>query len=165
MKNISRKIGLTLAVAAVLAVGVIGGLLAQQTTYVPTVASVGSTDLFQDVVGGSPSAQSVYATAGQITDTVSIAYSVPLTGFAITQGVGVNRTIINPAGTLATGGFTFNATPTNGASACFSSTQTVTAATFTGNTGQTVTGAPTTMSAGTSVCFIYVASVSTWFKV
>jgi hypothetical protein len=46
------------------------------------------------------------------------------------------------AAALATGAFTFNATPTNGSRACFASTQTQTAVTFTGATGQTVVGTP-----------------------
>lgn len=140
------------------------GLAFAQSISVPQVTGVGASDLFQDVVGGQPQAQSQYATAGLINNTTSVAYSVPLTAFTITQVVGTTWTIINPAGTLATGTFTFNASPTNGARACFVSTQTQTAVTFTGNTGQTVTGAPTAMVAGTPICFTYVASVSTWFK-
>lgn len=140
-----------------------GSAFAQVPT-VPTVSSVGATDLIQDVVNGTPQAQSYYATAGLIGNTTSVAYSVPVTAFTITQGVGTTWTIINPAGTLGTGTFTFNATPTNGSRACFVTTQTQSAVTFTGNTGQTVTGAPTSMSAGTAVCFSYVSSVSTWFK-
>ena len=141
----------------------VGAALAQIPTP-PTVLSVGATDLFLDVVGGVPTPNAQYAPAGLLGNTTSVAYSVPLTAFTITQGVGTTWTIINPAGTLATGTFTFNATPTNGSRACFVSTQTQTAVTFTANTGQSVVGNPTSMVAGTAVCFTYVASTSTWYK-
>jgi hypothetical protein len=151
----------TLAAAIAL---IVGGPVLAQTYPVPQVTSVGAADLFQDVVGGYGQAQSYYAPPGLIGNTASVAYSVPVTAFAITQGVGTTWTIIAPAGTLATGGFTFNASPTNGSRACFVSTQTQTAVTFTGATGQTVTGAPSAMVAGTPICFTFVAAVSTWFK-
>lgn len=151
-----------LALGAGLAI-LCGAALAQSIS-VPLVTGVSAADLFQDVVGGQPQAQSQYATAGQIGNTTSVSLTVPLTAFTITQGVGTTWTIIQPAGTLATGTFTFNASPTNGSRACFVSTQTQTAVTFTGNTGQTVVGAPTAMVANTAVCFVYVASTSTWYK-
>jgi hypothetical protein len=156
-----KKLLLACAAALTFAGGV---AVAQLNTGLPQVASVGATDLFQDIVQGTPQPYNVYTTAGLLNNTTSVAYSVPVTAFTITQGVGTTWTIINPAGTLATGTFTFNATPTNGSRACFVSTQTQTAVTFTGATGQTVTGAPTSMAAGTPACFTYVSSVSTWFK-
>jgi hypothetical protein len=151
-----------LGLAGAIALGAVAAI--SQTITIPQVTSVGATDLFQDVVGGNPVVGNQYALAGLLTNTTSVAYSVPLTAFTITQGVGTTWTIIAPAGTLATGTFTFNASPTNGARACFVSTQTQTAVTFTGNTGQTVVGAPTAMVAGTAVCFTYVTSASSWIK-
>jgi hypothetical protein len=150
--------------AAFLAAFGLGIGIAQINVNPAIVQSVGANDLFQDIIGGNSAPYNSYATPGLLGNTTSVAYSVPLTAFTITQGVGTTWTIINPAGTLATGTFTFNATPTNGSRACFVSTQTQTAVTFTGNTGQTVTGAPTAMVAGTPVCFTYVTSVTTWFK-
>jgi hypothetical protein len=154
---------LLLSAAAAVLLGVSGYAIAQ-TIVVPQVASVNAGDLFLDVVNGVPTAPGVYASAGQIGNVASVSYSVPVTAFSITQGTAVTWTVLNPAGTLATGTFTFEAAPTNGTRACVVTTQTQTAMTFTGNTGQTVTGAPTAMAAGTPVCFLYVASVSTWFR-
>lgn len=49
---------------AAAALGLLGvGLAVAQTPYVPQVQSIGSSDLFQDVVGGSPAAGSSYAPA------------------------------------------------------------------------------------------------------
>jgi hypothetical protein len=153
-----------LLLAAVAALSLVAGVALAQLNSATIVSSVGATDLFPDTIGGAPQPSTQFAPAGLISNTASVAYSVPLTAFTITQGAGITWTIINPAGTLATGTFTFNATPTNGSRACLVSSQTQTAITFTGNTGQTVTGAPTALVAGTPVCFTYVASVSTWFK-
>ena len=143
---------------------IVGGVTLAQNINIPQVTSIGPSDLFQDLVGGNPQAGNYYASAGQITSVASVAYSVPSTGFSITQGTDVTWTVINPAGTLATGTFTFNAAAIQGSRACIVSTQTQTAITFTGATGQTVTGAPSALVAGTPVCFVYIASVSTWFK-
>jgi hypothetical protein len=156
---------LLLGASALVVAALMGaGVHAQINTNPAQVQSVGAADLFLDVLGGIPSPSGTYATPGLMSNTNSVSLSVPLTGFAITQGVGTTWTIIQPAAALATGAFTFNATPTNGSRACFASTQTQTAVTFTGATGQTVVGAPGAMVAGTPVCFTYVASTSTWYK-
>jgi hypothetical protein len=158
-----KKLLLGVAGLFALAIGGVIGAQAQLNT-LTSVLSVGAGDMFLDVVGGAPSPTASYATAGLISNTTSVAYSVPLTAFTITQGTGVTWTIINPAGTLANGTFTFEAAPTNGSRACIVSSQTQSAITFTGASGQTVTGAPSALVAGTPVCFTYVSSVSTWFK-
>lgn len=147
-----------------LALSLLSGTAYAQVLPIPIVPQVGANDLFQDVVGGMPSAQSAYATAGQINNVVSVVQTVPLTAFTITQAQGVTWTAINPAGTLATGTFTFEPIAVNGSRACFVSSQTQTAVTFTANTGQSVSGNPTSMVAGTAVCFTYIAASSTWFK-
>jgi hypothetical protein len=156
---------LLLGAAGLLLVG-IGAAIAQLPTP-SSVLSVGATDLFLDVVGGAPSPTASYATAGLIGNTASVAYSVPLTAFTITQGVGTTWTIINPAGTLATGTFTLSPSPTNGSRACFVSTQVQSAVTFTANTGQSIVNGPGSTSmatAGTPICFTYVSSISSWIK-
>lgn len=134
------------------------------TITAPKVLTVGPTDLFQDVVGGIPQVGNQYATAGQIAGVPSYVYAVPLTAFSLTFGNSQAWYILNPAGTLATGTITFAPAPADGQRECTVSSQTQTAITFTANTGQTVVGAPTSMVAGTPVCFSYVASVATWFK-
>ena len=52
----------TALLAAVCAVGLAGGVAIAQTIAVPTVTSMGITDIMQVVKGGVPSAQSTYTT-------------------------------------------------------------------------------------------------------
>ena len=54
-----------LAIAALLSLGAVAGVEAQ-TAPLPTVQKVGPTDLFQDIVNGSPQAGNVYASTLQI---------------------------------------------------------------------------------------------------
>ena len=158
---------LLLGSAGLLAVAGVIGIAQAQLNTLTSVLSVGASDMFPDVVNGVPSPATPYATAGLIGNTASVAYSVPVTGFSITQGVGTTWTIINPAGTLATGTFTLSPSPTNGSRACFVSTQVQSAVTFTANTGQSIVNGPGSTSmatAGTPICFTYVSSISSWIK-
>lgn len=59
-----KKKLLALAASALLTLGSAG--LMAQTILVPTVQNIGPNDLFQDVVGGYPTAQNFYATSAQI---------------------------------------------------------------------------------------------------
>lgn len=137
-----------------------------QVPTVPTVPNVGTTDLFQDVVRGFPQANNYYATAAQINNVQGYAIAVPTTGFSLTFGSGQTYYLIQPAGTLATGTFTFAAAPGDGAKECVRSTQTQTAVTIAANAGQTVGGtAVTTMAANTTYCWLFQASSSTWYPV
>ncbi len=159
-----RRILGAAAVAALLGLGLLG--LKAQTISVPTVLSVGPTDLFQDVVRGAPQASSYYATAAAINNVQGYQIAVPLTGFSLTFGNTQTYYLIQPAGTLATGTFTFAALPGDGAKECVRSTQTQTAVTMTANTGQTVGGtAVTAFVANTTYCWIYQASSSTWYPI
>jgi hypothetical protein len=155
---------LSLALLAITGAAAAGLALAQSYPP-PQVQTVGPTDLFQDIVRGAPSPSSVYATAGQIAGVPSYVYSVPLTAFSLTFGNSQTWYILNPAGTLATGTFTFAPNPADGQRECVADSQIQTAVTFTANTGQSVVGAPTAeASANWVACFTYVASVATWFK-
>lgn len=49
--------------AALAALGLLGGYAISQTITVPQVSSIGATDLFQDIVGGSPVVGNIYAPA------------------------------------------------------------------------------------------------------
>jgi hypothetical protein len=89
-------------------------------------------------------------------------YQVPTTGFSYTFAAGITNLIMNPAGTLATGTITMPASPADGMTITFSSTQTITALTVNGNTGQIIVGAPTTLTAGAVVVLVYRLSASTW---
>jgi hypothetical protein len=148
--------------AAVAGLAICGAIAYAQVIVVPTVTSVGTTDLFADVVAGQPSAQASYATASQIANVPGYRYTVATTGFSITVPNGVTYEILNPAGTLATGTFTMMPNPGDGARTCFFSTQTQTAVTLTANTGQTIVNGVTAFTANTQYCYTYVASLSAW---
>ena len=90
-------------------------------------------------------------------------YQAPTTGFSYTFAAGTNVLVMNPAGTLATGTITMPASPADGMTITFSSTQTITALTVQGNTGQSITGQPTTFGAGSAATFVYRLSNTTWY--
>lgn len=131
---------------------------------VPYLLSVNPNDAIQDVPHGAPATNNYYVTPGQISGVTSYIYNVPLTGFALTFANNQDLFVLNPAGTLATGAFTFAPSPSDGQRESVVSTQAVTAATFTANTGQSVVGAPTALAAGVTVTFTYIALTATWYK-
>jgi len=90
-------------------------------------------------------------------------YQVSTTGFSYTFAAGTTVLVMNPAGTLATGTITMPASPADGMTITFSSTQTITALTVNGNTGQTVVGGPTTLLAGQVASFVYRLASTSWF--
>jgi hypothetical protein len=149
-------LGLTVAIGGHVAIA--------QSIPVPYLANTTQSDAIQDIPRGAPSANSYFVTPGQIAGAPSYTYNVPVTGFALTFANNQDWYILNPAGTLATGAITFAPNPSDAQRECVASTQIVTTATFTANTGQTVVGAPTALAVGTAVCFTYVAPLATWFK-
>lgn len=90
-------------------------------------------------------------------------YQAPSTGFSYTFAAGTQVLVMQPAGTLATGTITMPASPADGMTITFSSTQTITALTVQGNTGQSITGQPTTFGAGSAATFVYRLSNTTWY--
>ena len=153
---------------AVLAGLLLGGIAVAygQSISVPTQTYLNTSDLIQVVPQGIPSAGNHYATPSLITNTVGYQISVPLTAFSLTFVNGQTYWYIQPAGTLATGTFTFEPNPGDGAKECVRSTQTQTAVTMTANTGQTVGGtAVTAMTANTTYCWLYQASSATWYPI
>jgi|ERR1700691_400332 len=135
-----------------------------QVTSPPQVANVGTADLFLDVVRGSPSANSYYATAQQINGVLGYVKTVTLTAFSLAFGNSQTYYLIQPAGTLATGTFILSANPGDGQRNCVRSTQTQTAVTLAvaAGSGQTINGGITAMTANTSYCYLYSANNSTW---
>lgn len=159
-----------MSIRKILAIGAGLSLIAlaavSQTISIPTVTSVGTADLFADAVRGVPTASGQYATAQAINNVPGYVISVPLTAFTLTFGNTQTYYYIQPAGTLATGTFTFAPNPGDGARECVRSTQTQTAVTMTANTGQTVGGtAVTAMTANTTYCWLYQASAATWYPI
>jgi hypothetical protein len=90
-------------------------------------------------------------------------YQVSTTGFSYTFAAGTTVLVMNPAGTLATGTITMPAAPADGMTISFSSTQTITALTVAGNTGQSIVGNPTTLNAGGGASFVYRLANTTWY--
>jgi hypothetical protein len=90
-------------------------------------------------------------------------YQTPTTGFSYTFAAGTNVLVMNPAGTLATGTITMPAAPADGMTITFSSTQTITALTVNGNTGQSIVSAPTVLPAQQAGAYIYRLSNTTWY--
>jgi hypothetical protein len=90
-------------------------------------------------------------------------YQTPTTGFSYTFTAGIQMLVMNPAGTLATGTITMPASPSDGMTITFSSSQQITALTLNGNTGQTVVGAVTFLPAKTGVSYVYRLASTSWF--
>jgi len=90
-------------------------------------------------------------------------YQTPTTGFSYTFAAGTQVLVINPAGTLATGTITMPASPADGMTITFSSSQQITALTLSGNTGQSVVSAVTFLPAKTGVSYVYRLANTTWY--
>lgn len=88
-------------------------------------------------------------------------YQVPLTGFNITPIAG--KTLLNPAGTLATGTITMPSSAFDGVMVKVSTTQTITSLTVSAATGQSINNAVTTLTAGGRLAYIYRAADKTWY--
>lgn len=155
-----KILGAVSALALLCAVG------AQAQSVPPQVPTVGTTDLFQDVVNGFPTSQSQFATAAQISGVLGYSYQIPLTAFSITAGASTALLYLNPAGTLATGTLTFAASPSDGQKFCLLDTQTQTAITLAAGTGNTFAGIanPTALVAGTQYCWFYDKSLAQWIR-
>jgi hypothetical protein len=91
-------------------------------------------------------------------------YLVPTTGFAYTFAAGTQNLVMNPAGTLAAGTITMPATPADGMTIRFSTSQTITALVVAANTGQSIVSAVTTLAAGGGAVYIYRLSNPTWYR-
>lgn len=91
-------------------------------------------------------------------------YQVPLTGFSITVPNYTNALILNPAGTLSTGTVIMPALLFDGQYISISSSQTITTLTISPNSGQTVIGAPSTITSISPVKFIYRVANKTFYR-
>ncbi len=94
-----------------------------------------------------------------------VTFNTPTTGFSITISDTVAELHLTPAGTLASGTITLPAAPYNGQTVTVSTTQTVTALTVSPNSGQSVSGAPTTITAATPFTMRYRTSTTQWRRV
>jgi hypothetical protein len=95
---------------------------------------------------------------------LSYSYQQPVSGFSLTIADNCGRLILDPAGTLATGTVTLAAHPKDGQLCRLASTQAITTLTLAPNTGQSVAGALTTISANGSAQYLYRAANTTWYR-
>lgn len=89
-------------------------------------------------------------------------YQVLTTAFTYTFAAGTQVLVMNPAATLATGTITFPASPADGMTVTFSSTQQITALTLAGN-GKTIVSAVTGMLANQATSYVYRLSNTSWY--
>jgi hypothetical protein len=142
----------------------LGAIALAQPVVAPQVQVINPGDLFQDVVNGSPQAQSYYATASQITAQSGYYKSAPLTGFTFTFANNQTNAAFRPAGTLAAGYIVAAPNPSDGARECIFTTAAITGTYWAANTGQSINNAlsNTTIAANTGACYLYSASNATW---
>lgn len=88
----------------------------------------------------------------------------PSTGFSITIGAGIKTLMLTPSGTLTTGTITMPASPIDGQEIRVCSTQIVTSLTVSANAGQSITGAPTTITATGGFMYLYNLASTTWVR-
>jgi hypothetical protein len=97
-----------------------------------------------------------------ISDT-AYSFQTPVNGFSITLGDATWHTILDPAGTLASGTITMPANPVDGMIVNVRCSQVITALTISPNTGQSVKGAPSSAAVGGTFEAIYRLANTTWY--
>jgi hypothetical protein len=117
-----------------------------------------------DIQAGKFDANQNFITlAGLAHQTYSL--QAPTTGFTITIGNNIPGLLLNPAGTLATGTITMPATPIDGQIVRVSTSQTVSTLTVSANSGQSILGAPTTITSSSPFSYQYNLSGTTWYRI
>lgn len=122
------------------------------------------TEQFEAVQGGV----SVKLTAAQIKtydNQAVVSYRSVSNGFSETFGATDDVMILYNAGTIGSGTVVMPASPLDGQTAHITAAMTVTNLTVNANAGQTLLGAPTTISVSLPVAFVYRATGATWYRV
>jgi hypothetical protein len=88
----------------------------------------------------------------------------PATGFSYPIPDQIGNLIITPAGGLATGTVILPANVGDGFKVIIVSTQAVASLTLSANSGQSLSGATTALTANVAVEYIYSAETLTWYK-
>lgn len=99
-----------------------------------------------------------------VLDYSQVTPTIPVNGFSITIGNGVQVLQLDPAGVLATGTVTMPSTPYAGQVVEIDSTRTITSITVSPNAGQTIMNAPTTLTGGSGVAWYWNANTTTWYR-
>ena len=142
-----------------------GGFALAQTISVPQVTNVGPTDLFNDVVGGSPKAGNVYATAAQIAGVPGYKnLGTVTTDPAYTVANGVSNIFGHGTTTISAVTITMEPNPADGKRICYVADQTTTTFAFVANTGQTVSSTRTAGVQYIPNCMTYSAATQTWYQ-
>lgn len=117
-------------------------------------------------IGGGDVRQALIAGWSEITYplTNSAALLSPLTAFTYNVPDGVTALVLTPAGTIATGTIKLPPNPTDNTPFRCATSQTVTSLTVSANTGQTLVGAPTTITAIAPFEVFYNLTNATWYR-
>lgn len=94
---------------------------------------------------------------------ITYSFQNPATGFTITLANNIWHTILDPAGTLATGTITMPLNPGDGMIVNVRSSQVVSALTVSPNTSQSIKGAPSSFAVGGTFECMYHATNTTWY--
>lgn len=139
-----------------------GGDLSADRTL--SLAAIGTGTVLANTTGstGVPTAVSISSIIGAAG--ASYSYQKPSTGFSITIPASTDVLALNPTGALLAGTVVMTASPTDGFIQRIASSQTITTLTISPNAGQTILDAPTTLSAGAGVAFIWIAPDSVWIR-
>jgi hypothetical protein len=92
----------------------------------------------------------------------SVVVAVPVTSFATTIPNATSRYLMTPAGTLAAGTLTMPAAPVNNQELIIMTSQTISSFTLSANVSQTISNAPTTLTANTAV--VYFFHGTNWYR-
>lgn len=87
-------------------------------------------------------------------------YAAPTTGQTVTAGAGVDRLLIDPAGTLLALTVVLPASPSDGQSFTIATSQAITTLTITGS----IVGTLATLALGGYARFIYSATAAKWLR-
>jgi hypothetical protein len=157
------KLNKTLIAAGVGLTAFVGLAIAQSVTP-PQVSVIHPTDLIQVIPFGQPTSGNVYATPALVT---SQAGYVKYNTSAISAGTytfanSQSYLILTPGTTISTLTVILAANPSDGARECVWSNSIITTLVVAANTGQTINGAATALTAAAGACYVYSLSNLTW---
>lgn len=119
------------------------------------------------LTGGNSSSQAVRLTSLARFDSSLVdgtyVFSTPSTGFTLTLTDFIWHTILDPAGTLATGTITMPPNPVDGQIINVRSSQVITGLTVSPNTSQSIKGNPTTLAVGGTFECMFRSPNTTWY--
>ena len=103
----------------------------------------------------------------KITGATSYGYSlqVPTTGFNIVIPSNTRTLVLDPAGTLSSGNVTMPSNPFDGQELKIASSQAITTLNHLPNSGQSIKGNLTTISANGFGTWVYSLSNTTWYRI